>query len=109
MADLGGVQRHSAWFLIDVLPLPAGAWGFLKTGELPHHDHGHVDGLEEEKPPVDVDFYGMDDNLHMHDLKHTMVGDRRSGDDRRHGDVQAQENERRQNERRDNDKNGGQQ
>jgi C4-dicarboxylate transporter DctQ subunit len=21
---------------------------FLKTGELPHHDHGHVDGLEEE-------------------------------------------------------------
>ena len=22
--------------------------GFVKTGELPHHDHGHVDGLEEE-------------------------------------------------------------
>ena len=21
---------------------------FLKTGELPHHDHGHVDGLDEE-------------------------------------------------------------
>jgi C4-dicarboxylate transporter DctQ subunit len=21
---------------------------FVKTGELPHHDHGHVDGLEEE-------------------------------------------------------------
>ena len=21
---------------------------FIKTGELPHHDHGHVDGLEEE-------------------------------------------------------------
>lgn len=23
------------------------AWGFHRTGELPHHDHGHVDGLEE--------------------------------------------------------------
>jgi C4-dicarboxylate transporter DctQ subunit len=58
-------------------------WSFLKTGELPHHDHGHVDGLEEEVPPVDFDPYGMDDNLHMKDLKHTMVGDRRSGDERR--------------------------
>lgn len=50
---------------------------FLKTGELPHHDHGHVDGLEEETVPVDVDFYGLDDNLHMRDLKHSMVGDDR--------------------------------
>ena len=24
------------------------AFNFAKTGELPHHDHGHVDGLEEE-------------------------------------------------------------
>ena len=24
------------------------AWQFLRTGELPHHDHGHVEGLEEE-------------------------------------------------------------
>jgi C4-dicarboxylate transporter DctQ subunit len=24
------------------------AWNFLRTGELPHHDHGHVDGLEDE-------------------------------------------------------------
>ncbi|WP_020558655.1 TRAP transporter small permease [Thiofilum flexile] len=23
---------------------------FLKTGDLPHHDHGHVDGLEETEP-----------------------------------------------------------
>ena len=57
--------------------------GFLKTGELPHHEHGHVDGLEEEIPPVDFDPYGMDDNLHMHDLKHTMTGERRAGDERR--------------------------
>ena len=24
------------------------AWAFARTGELPHHDHGHVDGLDEE-------------------------------------------------------------
>lgn len=47
---------------------------FLKTGELPHHDHGHVDGLDQEVP-VDVDVYGMSDNLHMHDLKHVQQGD----------------------------------
>ncbi len=24
------------------------AWNFQRTGELPHHDHGHVDGLDDE-------------------------------------------------------------
>jgi C4-dicarboxylate transporter DctQ subunit len=30
------------------------AWGFIRTGELPHHDHAHVDGidLEENEAPV---------------------------------------------------------
>ena len=37
---------------------------FIKTGELPHHDHGHVDGLEAEVLPVDFDPYAMKDNLH---------------------------------------------
>lgn len=42
---------------------------FLKSGELPHHDHGHVDGLDEAHPlPVDVNPYSMDDELHPHDL-----------------------------------------
>lgn len=50
---------------------------FLKTGELPHHDHGHVDGLDDETPPVDVNPYDMNDNLHMRDMKHVMVGDDR--------------------------------
>ncbi|MEX8493460.1 TRAP transporter small permease [Sphaerotilus sp.] len=26
------------------------AWNFLKTGELPHHDHGHVEGMEDVNP-----------------------------------------------------------
>ena len=41
--------------------------GFVKTGELPHHDHGHVDVLEEE-PPVDANPYSMSDNLHPDDM-----------------------------------------
>lgn len=43
---------------------------FIRTGELPHHDHGHVDGIEEDAVPVDVNPYSMDDDLHMHDLKY---------------------------------------
>jgi C4-dicarboxylate transporter DctQ subunit len=45
--------------------------GFVRTGELPHHDHGHVDGLEEGEPlePGKDDLiYSMDDNLHPHGL-----------------------------------------
>ncbi len=30
------------------------AWGFWRTGELPHHDHGHVAGLEEETKAVET-------------------------------------------------------
>ena len=48
---------------------------FLKTGELPHHDHGHVDGLEEETP-VDVNPYAMNDNLHPTDMLHKKGGDK---------------------------------
>jgi C4-dicarboxylate transporter DctQ subunit len=39
----------------------------LKTGELPHHDHGHVDGLDEVEPLApgnDDAIYRMNDNLH---------------------------------------------
>lgn len=58
---------------------------FIRTGELPHHDHGHVDGIEEEHLPVDVNYLDMDDNLHPHDLKHKQLGE--NGDDAR-GDKQ---------------------
>ena len=30
------------------------AWSFVTTGELPHHDHAHVEGLDEERSPTDV-------------------------------------------------------
>jgi len=46
------------WMVYSAIPLGSSlmcfrflqvAWNFLRTGELPHHDHGHVDGLEEEE------------------------------------------------------------
>ncbi|MBI3699194.1 MAG: TRAP transporter small permease [Afipia sp.] len=27
-------------------------WSYARTGELPHHDHGHVDGVSDETPTV---------------------------------------------------------
>ncbi len=38
------------------------AWSFFKTGELPHHDVAHVEGIEEPINP-----YNMADNLHPAD------------------------------------------
>ncbi|MBK8318956.1 MAG: TRAP transporter small permease [Betaproteobacteria bacterium] len=106
------------WIVYSAIPLGTSlmcfrflqvTMGFLKTGELPHHDHGHVDGLEEEVPPVDFDPYGMDDNLHMHDLKHTMTGDRRTGDERRNPVEDSRiGSERRAAQRRDDGKKGDQ-
>jgi len=28
-------------------------WNFIRSGDLPHHDAGHVDGLEDEAPPIE--------------------------------------------------------
>ncbi len=41
--------------------------GFVRTGELPHHDHGHVEGIEEEPitaPGKEDKIFRMDDDLH---------------------------------------------
>lgn len=77
------------WMVFSAIPLGTSLMcfrflqvlvSFLKTGDLPHHDHGHVDGLEEVEPlSVEVDVYSMDDNLHPHDLdpKHLMIGENR--------------------------------
>jgi len=48
--------------------------GFLKTGELPHHDMGHVDGLDEVILPVDLNPLGMNDNLHPSELQNKEGG-----------------------------------
>lgn len=68
------------WMVYSVIPLGSYLMcfrflqvtaNFLRTGELPHHDHGHVDGLDEVMPlePGKGDaIYRMDDNLHPHGL-----------------------------------------
>jgi C4-dicarboxylate transporter, DctQ subunit len=56
---------------------------FIRSGELPHHDHGHVDGIEEVELPVDYDPFEMDDDLHPHDLKHTETDETREKEDRK--------------------------
>ncbi|MBL8472807.1 MAG: TRAP transporter small permease [Rhodocyclaceae bacterium] len=75
------------WMVYSAVPLGSSlmcfrflqvAVGFIRTGELPHHDHSHVDGLEEENEvPKDVNWYGMDDNTHPHDLTHKPHGEPR--------------------------------
>jgi C4-dicarboxylate transporter DctQ subunit len=55
------------WMVYSAIPLGSSlmcfrflqvAWGFFHTGALPHHDHGHVEGLDE----------AAGDELHPHDL-----------------------------------------
>lgn len=67
------------WMVYSAIPLGSSlmcfrflqvAVSFWRTGELPHHDHGHVDGIEDEHVPVDANPYNMDDDLHPRDLAH---------------------------------------
>jgi len=55
---------------------------FIRTGELPHHDHGHVDGLEDESGDVEVNEFDLDDNLHPLDMKHNLIGENRRTQDK---------------------------
>ncbi|MFA6021621.1 MAG: TRAP transporter small permease [Rhodospirillales bacterium] len=45
---------------------------FIRTGELPHHDHGHVDGIEKDDAGnvKDVNWFEMEDGLHPKDPSH---------------------------------------
>jgi C4-dicarboxylate transporter DctQ subunit len=55
------------------------AWSFVRTGQLPHHDHGHVEGIEDERviarPGDDDKVFTMDEELHPRDLRHPGSGD----------------------------------
>ena len=49
--------------------------GFIRTGDLPHHDHGHVDGVDDEEVPVDMEPFSGVEDLHPRDLgKHSLPG-----------------------------------
>ncbi len=70
------------WIVYSAIPLGSSLMcfrflqvtvGFLRTGELPHHDHGHVDGLDEVvsiEPGKEDLIYSMEDNLHPHDMNY---------------------------------------
>uniref|UniRef100_UPI0035AD9C44 TRAP transporter small permease n=1 Tax=Accumulibacter sp. TaxID=2053492 RepID=UPI0035AD9C44 len=75
------------WVVYSAIPLGSSlmcfrflqvAVSFLKTGELPHHDHGHVDGLEEEEIPEEVQNLAVEGKLHSHERTH----EKRHADDR---------------------------
>jgi len=51
-------------------------WSFVRTGELPHHDVGHVEGVEE---PEDITYATRDDDLHPHDVVHHRGGGEHKG------------------------------
>jgi len=53
------------------------AVGFLRSGELPHHEHG----IDEEQVPLDANPYNMDDNLHPHDIRQRGDAGERKGDE----------------------------
>ncbi|MCZ2407084.1 MAG: TRAP transporter small permease protein [Burkholderiales bacterium 68-12] len=67
------------WVVYSAIPLGSGLMcfrflqvlvGFVRTGELPRHDHGHVDGLEEdaqEAQAQNINPLAMRDNLHPND------------------------------------------
>ena len=48
-------------------------FSFIRTGELPKHDHSHVEGMDEQTD--DINWFAMDDNLHPHGVAH----DKREG------------------------------
>jgi C4-dicarboxylate transporter DctQ subunit len=48
--------------------------GFLRTGELPRHDQGKVEGIEDAEPPAPGEedrIYRMEDGLHPRDTPHS--------------------------------------
>lgn len=69
------------WMVYSAIPLGTSlmcfrflqvAVNFWRTGELPHHDHGHVEGLEEEAtalPGTEFDDFTSRDQFHPHDLE----------------------------------------
>ena len=85
----------STWIVYSAVPLGSYlmcfrflqvTWSFVRTGALPHHDHGQVAGIDEQAqtvvPGEEDQIYRMKDGLHPHE---TRSGDehRRDGEDPR--------------------------
>ena len=86
------------WIVYSAIPLGSSlmcfrflqvAWAFVKTGELPHHDHSHVAGIGEEDVPAekqrpeDLNWFELDNDLHPRDVAHHPEESRKDGEDRK--------------------------
>jgi C4-dicarboxylate transporter DctQ subunit len=63
------------WMVYSAIPLGSSlmcyrflqvAVSFWKTGELPHHDHAHVEGVEDEPPLIAEAVEMVEERLHAH-------------------------------------------
>jgi len=70
----------STWIVYSAVPLGSSLMcfrflqvmvQFLKTDELPHHDHGHVEGVIEEQLPEDIIQLAKDAKLNPPDIYHS--------------------------------------
>ena len=73
------VLEWPAWILYMAIPLGSYlmcfrflqvAWAFHRTGDLPHHDHGHVEGVDDPDKPEDINWFALDDDLHPREMSH---------------------------------------
>jgi C4-dicarboxylate transporter DctQ subunit len=55
---------------------------FIKSGELPHHDHGHVDGIEEDLAKIDEIALSVKDTF---DPKDDLAAKQHGGNGRKGG------------------------
>lgn len=72
----------STWIVYSAVPLGSYlmcfrflqvAASFVRSGELPHHDVGHVEGVEE---PEDITYATREDDLHPRDVRRHPMGGR---------------------------------
>jgi len=82
------------WIVYSAIPLGSSLMcfrflqvcaAFLRTGQLPHHDHGHVEGLEEDssdpqRAAQDINWFEMDDDMHPKDIAHHEGRGKKEGD-----------------------------
>jgi C4-dicarboxylate transporter DctQ subunit len=79
------------WIVYSAIPLGSSLMcfrflqvlaAFVRTGDLPHHDHGHVEGLDEvisREPGAEDQVLRLDDDLHPRDMHEPRADEDRDG------------------------------
>jgi C4-dicarboxylate transporter, DctQ subunit len=83
------------WMVYSAIPLGSSLMcfrflqvlvNFIRTGDLPHHDHSHVEGLEDEislEPGKEDQIYRLDDEVHPRDMHQPRPGGDTDGSKRK--------------------------